>query len=164
MADALLILMDKKTYAAITIGEITEKAGVNRSTFYRNFASKDEIIQHYFNRIIFTHMAGIPQEPVSIPDYLRDMFAHYYGYKKELLLLYRAGMAHIMLDTLNETFSAVRAGDSAESRYATYYHTGGIYNSFLLWFKGGMAESPAEMASITLSCFPPGLRPHLWPG
>ena len=34
MADALLMLMAKKDYANITISEITQKAGVNRSTFY----------------------------------------------------------------------------------------------------------------------------------
>jgi len=44
MADALLILMGSKDYADISIGEITEKAGVNRSTFYRNYNSKDAII------------------------------------------------------------------------------------------------------------------------
>ena len=52
MADALLMLMAKKDYANITISEITQKAGVNRSTFYRNFISKDDIIKYYFMDVI----------------------------------------------------------------------------------------------------------------
>ena len=34
MDEALLILLEKKEYDFITVKEICEKAGVNRSTFY----------------------------------------------------------------------------------------------------------------------------------
>lgn len=104
IADALLLLMKKKAYADITISEITDKAGVNRSTFYRNFVAKDEIIKHYFNQIIYRHKASITEEPNSIQSYLTEAFSHYYKYKNELLLIYEAKMAHIILDALNETF------------------------------------------------------------
>lgn len=163
MADALLLLMRDKEYADITIGEITEKAGVNRSTFYRNFTFKDDIVKHYFNRIIFSHIASLPQKPTSIQEYLLGMFSHYYGYKAELLLMYKARVTCIILETLNETFSSIHADATRESQYATHYHTGGIYNTFLLWFEGGMTEPPAEMARITLTYYPPNLRPYLWP-
>ena len=163
MADALLILMCEKEYADITIGEITDKAGVNRSTFYRNFASKDAIIKHYFNRIIYSQIASMTANPKSIQEYLFGMFSHYYSYKDELLLIHNADVTHIFLETFNETFSAIRADTTKEQRYATYYHTGGIYNNFLLWFEGGMAETPKEMTEITCSFYPPNLRPYLWP-
>src|SRR5699024_5789084 len=41
---ALLILLREKNLEVITITEICEKAGVNRSSFYRNFASKEDVI------------------------------------------------------------------------------------------------------------------------
>lgn len=162
MADALLILMREKVYADITIGEITTKAGVNRSTFYRNFDSKDEIIKHYVKQIIYSHKASLPERQTSIEDYLLGMFAYYYGYKNELLMIHEAKVTYIMLDTFNETFSAIRADTTPEGQYATHYHTGGIYNTFLLWFEGGMTETPAEMAEITMSYYPANLRPYLW--
>ena len=40
MSDALLKLMKEKDYEEITINEIAALAGVNRSTWFRNFASK----------------------------------------------------------------------------------------------------------------------------
>ena len=162
MADALLILMREKDYADIAIGEITSKAGVNRSTFYRNFSSKDEIIKHYFNQIIHTHRASLSEKQTSIESYLLDMFTHYYGYKNELLLIHRAKVSYIMLETFNETFSVIRADTTLESRYATHYHTGGIYNTFLLWFENGMTETPVEMTRITMAYYPANLRPYLW--
>lgn len=162
MAEALLILMDKKDYADIAISEITEKAGVNRSTFYRNFKSKDEIIKYFFNQIIYKHYVSVTPNSTSIPDYLLEMFTHYYNYKKELLLMYKANITYIILDALNESFLAIHSDTTVEGCYATRYHTGGIYNVFLLWFDGGMKEKPIEMAKISWSYFPANLRPYMW--
>ena len=44
ITEALLQLMKKKEFEKLTIEEITSKAGVNRSTYYRNFKSKEMII------------------------------------------------------------------------------------------------------------------------
>lgn len=51
IADALLILMTKKDYKDITIGEIVDKAGVNRSTYYRHFEKKDDVIRYFLDKI-----------------------------------------------------------------------------------------------------------------
>jgi len=45
--DALMILIEKKPYNKITITDITEKAGVSRPTFYRNFKDKDNVVFEY---------------------------------------------------------------------------------------------------------------------
>ena len=37
MDEALLLLLEKKEYEFITVTEICEKAGVNRSTFYIHY-------------------------------------------------------------------------------------------------------------------------------
>ena len=42
--------MENKDYKDITITDITNKAGVNRITFYRNFDSKDEIINKHLEK------------------------------------------------------------------------------------------------------------------
>ena len=64
ISQALLHLMQKKAYSQITIQEITAEAGVNRSTYYRNFTSKETIIQYIFGEIIdkFDAYAGEPLE------------------------------------------------------------------------------------------------------
>lgn len=51
IADALLILMTKKDYTDITVGEIVEKAGVNRSTYYRHFEKKEDVITYFLDQI-----------------------------------------------------------------------------------------------------------------
>ena len=45
IADSLLRLLRTKPLEAITIREITELANVSRVTYYRNFTSKEEVIE-----------------------------------------------------------------------------------------------------------------------
>ena len=78
ISQALLHLMQKKANSQITIQEITAEAGVNRSTYYRNFTSKETIIQYIFGEIIdkFDAYAGEPLE-LSLPSCLPEMFHHF---------------------------------------------------------------------------------------
>lgn len=44
MNQALLYLLEKKNYDQITVKELCEKAGVNRSTFYLHYESMDDLL------------------------------------------------------------------------------------------------------------------------
>lgn len=44
MDEALLLLLEKKDYDFITVKEICEKAGVNRTTFYLHYESIDDLL------------------------------------------------------------------------------------------------------------------------
>jgi len=45
--DAIMLLMDEKPYAKITVSDITEKAGIARQTFYYTYNDKDDVIFEY---------------------------------------------------------------------------------------------------------------------
>ena len=42
MVSALMQLLEDKPLSAISVTELTEKAGVSRMTYYRNYQSKEE--------------------------------------------------------------------------------------------------------------------------
>ena len=44
LLDALLTLMEEKDFQSITITELTERACLDRKTFYRNFRSKEDVL------------------------------------------------------------------------------------------------------------------------
>lgn len=50
--DATILLLDKKPYEKITVSDITNKAGIARRTFYRNFREKNDILIQYLAKII----------------------------------------------------------------------------------------------------------------
>lgn len=45
MDEALLLLLEKKDYQYITVKEICQKAGVNRSTFYLHYETMDDLLK-----------------------------------------------------------------------------------------------------------------------
>jgi AcrR family transcriptional regulator len=44
LKEALLALIDERDYEAITVGDITRRADVGRSTFYVHFTSKEDLL------------------------------------------------------------------------------------------------------------------------
>lgn len=47
---ALLFLLEKKELKQISVSELVQKAGVSRNAFYRNYKSKEEILEAYYER------------------------------------------------------------------------------------------------------------------
>ena len=47
---ALLFLMEKKELSKISVSELVKKAGVSRNAFYRNYKSKEEILEKAYAR------------------------------------------------------------------------------------------------------------------
>lgn len=51
MDEALLILLEKKEFEFITITEVCQKAGVNRSTFYLHYENMDDLLMETIEMI-----------------------------------------------------------------------------------------------------------------
>jgi AcrR family transcriptional regulator len=49
---AMIHLMSKENYAAITINSIVKHANVNRSSFYNHYANKDELLEDLLEEIV----------------------------------------------------------------------------------------------------------------
>lgn len=164
ITESLLILMETKPYSDITIGEITKKAGVNRSTYYRNFDSKEDIIKHFFIGIMDSYLKTIPDN-IDMENYLTGMFHAFLDKKRQIMLIYQNNTAYILFDTLNSYFtervSEKFSTNVFEEKFYLYYHTGGIFNTFLLWFSNDMSPSPEELAKLSVHITPANFRPVL---
>lgn len=165
IAKSLLILMKNKNYNNITIEEITNKAGVNRSTYYRNFDSKESIIEFFLDEIMSNYIADYAKlQTNSMETYLYTIFKHFYYYKNELLLIYKSGLSYILLNVLNNRFNEIYnlKEINPELQYKLYYHIGGIYNNYILWFSHDMKETPEQLVDIIYSANKSSLTPYLF--
>ena len=154
MAEALLVLLRDTPYERITVGDITQKAGVNRSTYYRHFDTKDAIIRYYYDSILRESSAAFLQtNSMDFRVYIRTRFETLYAHREDLLNLHRAGLSHLLLDVLMERFhfDEIEKNASPEEQFKTSYHLGGLYNNMLLWFAHEMAEGPEQMTDIAMS-------------
>lgn len=74
LRDALRTLAADADLDAISIADITEAAGVNRSSFYRNYASKDELLAEVITDQISAVRLDLdevdPTDPSRPPDFL----------------------------------------------------------------------------------------------
>ena len=60
--EAVMLLMDEKPYHKITVSDITEKAGIARQTFYRNYGDKDDVVFEYLANIFNTEVFAVDKD------------------------------------------------------------------------------------------------------
>lgn len=66
MNEALIVLLEKKDFDYITIKEICERAGVNRSTFYLHYENTWDLLQETTRYIINKHLTYYSTETKGI--------------------------------------------------------------------------------------------------
>ena len=89
ISQALLLLMYEKPYGDITIGEITKRAGVNRSNYYRHFETKDSIVVFYLDSIMKEYWVEFYGKGSSdFSEYLFTMFEIFFKHKDDLILFH----------------------------------------------------------------------------
>ena len=94
MDEALLVLLEKKDYDFITVKEVCQTAGVNRSTFYLHYEKMDDLLEEtvsYVNNKFMDKLSliGEVQDPTKVilttDKYLRP----YLSFIKENKKIYR---------------------------------------------------------------------------
>ena len=53
LTETLLHLMENCPYPEITVKQILLESGISRKTFYRNFLSKDDVLNSHIDAIIY---------------------------------------------------------------------------------------------------------------
>ena len=144
MCSALLELMLEKDYAKISIGEIAKKAGVDRSSYYRHFKSKEDIISFFFDMVLKESLDGFTNlSSIDFTLYIHSIYMAFYNYKKEVLLIYRSNLSSLLLDVLSKRFqfSEIAIEFPLTKQYELSYIIGGIYNNLIFWMSRDMNEN-----------------------
>lgn len=73
---ALLHLMEQYPYSDIAVKQIVLEAGIAHKTFYRNFDSKNDVLDAYINRIMIDYVEQLKNlKNCKMPDILDVIFA-----------------------------------------------------------------------------------------
>lgn len=163
IADSLLILMETNDFQNITVGEIVKKAGVNRSTYYRHFDKKEDVILYFLDNISKDILEWENGKKLDFKEHLIKVYEHYYKHKKQMLTIYNSGLSTLFLDILKKYLGADEHKDKQISvQYDIAFHIGGTFNHFLLWFSRDMIDTPEVMAKYTLDVLPENYVHHIW--
>lgn len=163
IAESLLILMEQSPFDAITVGEIVKKAGVNRSTYYRHFDSKEDVLSYFLNSLSEDILKWDEAQKPEFRAHLINVYQHYYNHKHQMLTIYRNGQSYLFLDILKKYLGLAQQGtENTDVQYNIAFHIGGTFNHFLLWLSRDMADTPEEMADHTLAVIPGDLIVQMW--
>lgn len=159
IADSLLRLLRTKPLESITIREITELANVSRVTYYRNFSSKEEVIEFKLDKLMTD---WIEQErtirDTSACELAVRFFRFFYSIRDVVQTLIQAKLSLLLLNTLILRFGDIFTEDCAEY-YRQIFISFGLCGVILTWMDTGMKESPEEMGKIVTETFFPQERP-----
>lgn len=146
---ALLLLMEEKNFASISITEITSRAGVSRTAYYRNYSSKEDVLRNLFNRVEDSIMEKIREFLIhdTFNAYL-ELFQAFSQEAQSLRVIHKAGLSWDYLMEMNRRFTAdLPEGNDAQC-YQKYFWMGALCNVVFMWIDKGMKQTPEEMAEI----------------
>ena len=143
---AMIRLLDRKEFDRITITEIAQCAGVSRPAFYRNYDSKEGLVEDICNNV-FSRL----KEAVSSELYRADRKGWYTAFfrtireNSEYFRIYRKAQLDV-----GELFSPelLFPSQTREERYINSAKGGAFFSILTDWFSDGMKESPEEMGGI----------------
>ncbi len=87
LRDALIELIEERSFETLTVGEITARAMVSRAAFYRNYQDKYALVEQIFTEAMQSLFAAVASpDSVHSPDLWVRFFDHIASYDR----LYRA--------------------------------------------------------------------------
>jgi len=164
--ESLLGLMKKKHYDSISVAEITRNALVARNSFYRNFSSKDEILNVHIRQLIELYDRSLEVRmkfALLSPNLMARVFFPFFRTHSDFLLeIQRNNLTALLIDEFaiyldsvlhkNKNDASVpRRSHHSELCYYLMFHSAGLCQVLLYWLKGGCLESETEMAGILSS-------------
>ena len=104
LKDALLILMEYKDFSKITIQELVDKAGVARSTFYRHFRNKLDLVRYLITDTLINFDKIYAPKTISERfegSYMREVRRYVRQYHNQIKSIYASGLSYLYLEQLN---------------------------------------------------------------
>ncbi|MGT2784979.1 TetR/AcrR family transcriptional regulator [Streptococcus merionis] len=157
---ALLFLMEKKELTKISISELVEKAGVSRNAFYRNYQSKDQMLEGMLEKVIrrmFKEFKTNSKKKTQQASWL-SLFQEA---KKEAHLL-RIAFQHDLEKKISDMVSEFLSKsddematkeDNETNSYLNSFWSSAIVSTLAKWASDGMKVSEEKMANLGLPLF-----------
>ena len=152
--------MNEKPFQEITIKEISDRADLVRQTIYRNFKSKEDILEHHINDIYNDFYIRIStKNDIGFDELLLFYFTFWADKKEFLKQLIDNNVFNILLnvhlkyiDILSKNKQIKRIID-AKDAYFDYFSAGGLWFLLKKWIDDDLKKSPQEMTNLVLKFY-----------
>lgn len=175
MDQAFLEILGKKEFAYITVKEICEKAGVNRSTFYLHYETMEDLLSECIDYINKQFLLYMKQETTVFIDRIQECSQQelclitptylipYLQYIKEHRRLFFTAMKNTKVLRLDETYQRMvrfvftpildrYQVPVEERRYIMRFYVQGIMAIIIEWLKDDCKDSVEYLADVIQKC------------
>ena len=175
MDEALLKLLEKKEFSYITIKEICEVAGVNRSTFYLHYENTADLLQETTRYLLNKHLAYYSEESKGIKlrfetcekrellFVTEEYLVPYLTFIKENQRIFKVAIKEFHTMNFNEVygrmfthlFSPILARfevSEKERAYIMKFYLSGIFAIVMEWLSHDCADDMKDVTKIMIEC------------
>lgn len=147
ITSALIQLVREKPLSAVSVKELTERAGVSRMTFYRNYTSTEDILISRIHDILVQYWQDDAEEKQQGRFYdaerVHHGFTYFYRHREFVASLICCGLSDIFLRELTK-FALDKwlpHRDNPVEQYRLVSFVGILFNSYMTWI-----QSPQDMS------------------
>ena len=149
---SLMQLLEKKELAKITISELVHRAGVSRAAFYRNYTSKEQMLEEIFGKTVQKIMDKLGQFNLRTELY-QVWLILFKEAKKEARLISLAVDYNLEKYLTQAVFNFLEKRQQSKREASSYMHS--FWSSALVsvlskWIKDGMQVPAEKIASLGL--------------
>ena len=175
MDEAFLKLLGKKDFAYITVKEICEAVGVNRSTFYLHYETMADLLSESVSHMNEQFLAYMKKDSEAFVAKLRDCpldelylitpeyLTPYLSYVKENQRLYRTVLENAAMLRLEDSYAGLfrhvitpildRYGVPEQDRpYLMAFYLHGLMAIISEWLRNNCAASIEHIANMIRQC------------
>ncbi len=175
MDEALIALLDKKDFEYITIKEICDTAGVNRSTFYLHYENPSDLLRETTRYIIDKHLAyyEIDKKRISLQfeacrreellfvtdeyltPYLTFIKENQRIFKVAVKQFYSMNMDEVYGNMFEHIFSPILARFGVPERerpYVIKFYLTGVYAIIMEWLDRNCLDDMKTVVRIVTDC------------
>lgn len=159
MVTALMQLLETKPMSEITVTDITDKAGVSRMSYYRNYSSKEAILIDHLDEIFKNYIALVREWNYGGScfeyDFLLQCFRYFNRHQEFLACLLKSGMGGLLLSHQTKFIIDFFCPDREDTLlfYKMQALSGSIFSTYIAWLDRKNRESPEEMARIVCAIY-----------
>lgn len=163
ITDTLLQLMNTYSYNDITVKQIILESQVARKTFYRNFVSKDDVLDAYIDNIMHQYVHSLQQLPdCQLSNILDVIFTFCFQNQELLIKLKDNNLMYLLLHKWNIFIPMIhnqivspdhpmfQSFSSEQVDYIIAFNIGAIWNVIMKWIEHDMKETPDAIKTTLL--------------
>ncbi|MBQ2794548.1 MAG: TetR/AcrR family transcriptional regulator [Oscillospiraceae bacterium] len=150
---ALLKLMRKKDFSNIKVTEIVKLAGVGRTSFYRNFESREDVLKKHINKLYYDYFSthnvpGIESTEDEKREYMLSRFRFVKRNADFFVLLNKNGLIYEIFEGIDNVTLEKIATCDIKNRYFKKFMSSACVGVIIEWIERKFKESEEELADI----------------